>query len=117
MDLRGDEAGDVRHVGDDRGTDVAADLADPLEIDDPRIGAGPDHDHLRLVLVREPFQFLVIDPFIVFAHAVRNDRVELAREVEGVPVRQVSAVGEIHAQHGVARLQQREVDGHIGLCP
>ena len=32
-----------------------------------------------------------------------------------MPVRQVSAVREVHAEHRVARLQQREVDGHVRL--
>ena len=30
-------------------------------------------------------------------------------------VRQMAAVREVHAEHGVARLEQREVDGHVGL--
>ena len=30
-------------------------------------------------------------------------------------VRQVAAVREVHAEHGVARLEQREVDRHVGL--
>ena len=30
-------------------------------------------------------------------------------------VRQVAAVREVHAEHGVARLQQREVDRHVRL--
>ena len=30
-------------------------------------------------------------------------------------VREMAAVGEIHAEHGVARLQQREVDRHVRL--
>ena len=42
-------------------------------------------------------------------------RVELAGEVERVAVREVAAVREVHAEHGVARLQQREVDRHVGL--
>ena len=30
-------------------------------------------------------------------------------------VRQVAAVREVHAEHRVARLEQREVDRHVGL--
>ena len=67
MHLRGDEPGDVRHVGDHRRADVAPDLADALEVDDPRIGAGADHDHLRLVLVREPLELVVVDALVVSA--------------------------------------------------
>ena len=41
--------------------------------------------------------------------------VELAREVERMPVRQVAAVRQVHPEDRVARLQQREVDRHVGL--
>ena len=51
-----------------------ADRADPREVDDARIGARADHDHLRLVLVREPLELLVVDPLVVLAHAVGDDR-------------------------------------------
>ena len=44
-----------------------------------------------------------------------HDRVELAREIQRMAVRQVAAVREIHPEHRVARLQQREVHGHVRL--
>src|SRR3989442_7574495 len=50
------------------------------------------------------------DPLVFFAHAVRDDRVELAGEIQRVAVRQVTAMREVHAEHGVAGLEQREVD-------
>ena len=105
----------MRHVGDDRRADVAADRADALEVDHARIGARADHDHLRLVLVREPLELVVVDPLVVLADAVGDDGVELAGEVQRMPVRQVAAVREVHAEDGVARLQQREVHRHVRL--
>ena len=74
------------------------------EVDDARVRARADDDHLRLVLVGEAVQFVVVDAFVVLPHAVRDDRVELAREVQRVPVREVAAVRQVHAEHGVARL-------------
>ena len=115
MLLRGDEAGDVRHVGHHRRADALRDFADAREIDDARIGARADHDHLRLVLVGQPRKLVVIDALVVFAHAVRNDRVELAREIQRMAVGEMPAVREVHPEHGVARLQQREIHGHVGL--
>ena len=53
--------------------------ADAREVDDARIGAGADDDHLRLVLVGEPIELVVVDPLVVLAHAVGDDRVEHAR--------------------------------------
>ena len=69
-----DKAGDVRHVGDHRRADSLGDCADAREIDDARVGARADHDHLRLVLVGEPLELVVVDPLVVFADAVRHDR-------------------------------------------
>ena len=89
--------------------------ADAREVDDARVGARADHDHLRLVLVREPLELVVVDPLVVLADAVGDDRVELAGEVERVAVRQVAAVREVHAEHGVAGLEQREVHRHVRL--
>ena len=98
MHVGGDEAGDVRHVGDDRRPDGLADRADPRELDHARVGARPDHDHLRLVLVRQPLELLVVDPLVVFADAVGDDGVELAGEVQRMAVREVAAVREVHAR-------------------
>ena len=51
-----------------------------------------------LVLVGEPRQLVVVEPLVVLAHAVGHDLVELAREVERMAVREVPAVGEVHAE-------------------
>ena len=115
VDLAGDQSGDVRHVDDHRRADAARDLGDAREVDDARVGARAHHDHLRLVLVREPRELVVVDPLVLFAHAVRNDGVELAREIQRVAVREVSAVREVHAEDRVARLEQRQVDAHVRL--
>ena len=110
-----DQARDVRHVGEDRRADAIGRLADAREIDHARVGAGADDDHLRLVLVGEAIELVVVDPLVLLAHAVRHDRVELAGEIQRVAVRQVAAVREVHAEHRVARLQQREVHRHVRL--
>ena len=115
MDAGGDQAGDVRHVGEDRRADAIGCRADAREIDDARIRARADDDHLRLVLVGEPIELVVVDPLVGLADAVRDDRVELAGEVQRMAVGQVAAVREVHPEDGVARLQQREVHGHVGL--
>ena len=92
-----------------------ADRADPLEVDHARVGARADHDHLRLVLVRQPLELVVVDPLVVLAHAVGDDLVELAGEVQRMAVRQVAAVRQVHAEDRVARLQQREIHRHVRL--
>ena len=99
----GHQAGDVRHVGHHRRADASGDFADAREIDDARVGAGAHHDHLRLVFVGEARQLVVVDALVVLADAVRDDRVELAREIQRMAVREMAAVREVHAQDRVAR--------------
>ena len=115
MHPAGDQAGDVRHVHDHRRADAPGDFGDAREVDDARIGAGADHDHLRLVLVGQPRELVVVDPLVVLANAVRDDRVELAGEIQRMAVRQMPAVREVHAEDGVAGLEQRQIHAHVGL--
>ena len=42
---------------------------------------------------------------VFLAHAVGNDLVGLARKIERMPVGQVSAMGQIHAQDRIAGLE------------
>ena len=93
-----------------------ADARDARVIELPRVGAGADDDHLGPALVRQPLHLVVVDALVVLAHAVGNDGVELAGEVERVAVREMAAVGQIHAEHRVAGLQQGHVDRHVRLC-
>ena len=115
MLARGHETRDVRHVGHHGGADFFRDGAYAREIDDARIGAGADHDHLRPVLFGELLELVVIDPLVLLADAVRHDRVELAGKIQRMPVREMPAVRQVHAEHRVAGLQQREIHRHVGL--
>src|SRR3546814_4538516 len=47
--------------------------------------------------------------------AIRHDLVLLAGKVGGVAVREMAALGQVHAHDGVARRYQREEDRGIGL--
>ena len=95
--------------------DLVGDLAEPREVDLARVGRGARDDQLRPVLARERRQRVVVDALVLAAHAVRDDLVLAAREGQRVPVRQVAAVREVHAEDRVARLQRRQVDGHVRL--
>ena len=93
---------------------AARDFAHPLEIDDARVSARADSDHLRPMFPRHLCELIVIDPFVIFANTVMDDFKKLAGEIRFIPVRQMPAVSEIHRQHFVARLEQGEIDRHIG---
>lgn len=116
MDSGGDEAGDVGDIEHDEGADFVGDLAEFRRVDDAGIGAGAADDHLGMVLAGK-FAYLVeVDGLGFAADAVGDDIVEFAGEVDGGAVGEVSAVGEVHGQDGVAGLELGEVDGHVGLA-
>ena len=80
-----------------------------------RIGAGTGHDQLRLVLAGQASHLIEVDAVRVARHAVVDEIVEPARDVQLHAVRQVAAVGQIEPQHRVARLEHGQVDRHVGL--
>ena len=69
---------------------------------------GPD-------LLRDGGEGVVVDPLGRLVDAVRVDLVQPAGEVDRRAVGQVAAVGQVHAQDPVARLEHAEVGGHVGL--
>ena len=70
---------------------------------------------MRLYLQSQFFQSIIVNSFRFLGYAVVNHIVQFAGEVGPVPVGEVAAVGEIHRENGIARLQNREVNGHVGL--
>ena len=71
---------------------------------------------LGLMLLGQAFELVVIDGLRFLAHAVGNNLVHLAGEIQRVPMGQVAAVRQAHAQQGVAGFQHGQVDGLIGLA-
>ncbi len=63
-------------------------------------------ERLDLLIVDLPGQ--VVEP-------IGHDVVQATGEVDRRTVGQMTAVGEAHAEHRVAGLQQRHVDGRVGL--
>ena len=58
---------------------------------------------------------VVVDPLGRAIHAVRVDLVQPAGEVDRRAVGEMAAVGEVHAQDPVARLEDAEIRRHVGL--
>jgi hypothetical protein len=115
MQARGDEAREVRHVAEEQGSDLVGDLPEAIRLDDARVRRRAAHDQLRPVLLRGAQDLLEVDETGVAVDAVRGDRVEVAGEVDPVPVRQVAAVVEPHGEERVAGLEAGEVHGHVRL--
>ncbi len=115
MHATGDEPGEVRHVDDEKCADFVGDLAHAGKVEGARIGAAASDDHLRLFALGNLFELVVVDDFRILAHAVADDAVELAGKIQLVAVGQVAAHGQVEAENGVARLDDRHVRGGVGL--
>ena len=88
--------------------------AEARPVDHLRIRGEPGDHHLRLVFEGEALDLVVIDQAFVVDPVLH--RVEqLAADVDLGPVGQVAAVGQRHAEDGVARIEQGEVDRLVGL--
>ena len=116
MQSGGDEAREVCHVNPELGSDFVGDLLHGLEVFDTRVGAPAADDHGRV-----GFERALADDFRVDAEGFGIDSVgfgmvEASGEVDFHAVGEVSAMVEGEAEHGVARLDERLVDGCIGLC-
>ncbi|MNN20665.1 hypothetical protein D3C81_1339560 [compost metagenome] len=109
-----DQPGDVGHVDEQVGPDLVGDLPETREVEGLRVGRETSHDHLRLVLDRQALDFVVVNQ-AVGIDAVLHGVVQLARGRHLGTVGQVAAVGQAHAQQGVASLQQGQVDRRVGL--
>ncbi|KAG1438343.1 hypothetical protein G6F57_019892 [Rhizopus arrhizus] len=114
VDASGDQAGHVGHVDEQVGTDLVGDGAEARPVDHLRVGREAGHDHLRLVLQRQALDFVVIDQALV-VHSVLHGVEQLAGSIHLGTVGEVAAVGQAHAEDGVARQQQGEVPGLVGL--
>ena len=112
---RGDEAGDVRDVGEEQGADGAGDFTHAGEVDDAGVGAGADGDHLGLLALGRGGELVVVDQAVVLTDTVLHELIELAGEIGGVAVGEVAAVTEVHAEDLVTRLEHGGVDGEVGL--
>lgn len=111
-----DKAREVCHINPELGSDFVGDFLHGLEVFDTRVGAPAADDHGRV-----GFKRALADDFRIDAEGFRIDSVgfgmvETSGEVDFHAVGEMSAMVEGKTEHGVARLDERLVDGCIGLC-
>ena len=111
----GDQAGDVRHVDEEKRADRIGDLAQPREIDDARIGGSAGGDHRRPNFFGLFLQSVVIDLLGLLVYAVMRDLIKFAGEICRMPMGEMAAMREVHGQDFVARFKHGEINGHVGL--
>ncbi len=115
MNSGGNEAGEMRHIHEELGAAFVGRFAQRLEVEFARVGAMAADHQLRLMHACEPANLIVVDALVFLAHAVGHHFEESAREIHRASVRQVTAMREVHRQNRIARLELREIHGHIGL--
>jgi hypothetical protein len=115
MQPGGHQPGEVRHVDHQQRADLVRDLPEALEVQEPRVGRPAGEDHLRAALLGDPLDRVHVDPARLAVDLVGRDVVQPARDVDLHPVREVAAVGQREAHQRVAGLEQRVVDGGVGL--
>ncbi len=103
----GDQPGEVRHVHEQEGADLVGDLAEPHEVELPRVRRPAGDDQLGLDPAGQPADLVHVDPVVLLGDLVRCHVVEQPGEVDPHAVREVPAVCQRQAQDRVARLDQR----------
>src|SRR5690554_363977 len=109
------KTGDVRHVDEQVSTYLVGDFAETRPVNDLRVGRETGHDHLRLVLNRQTFDFFVVDGAGFSVQAVLYGLVDTTGEGYGSAMGQVTTVSQTHTQNSVARLAQRHKYGGVSL--
>jgi len=111
----GDQPGIVRNVRDQPGAGRVGYGAHAREVDLARIGGAAGEDQAWPGLTGKTVQFVIVDPFVILANAVRCGLEPPPRQADGRSVRQVAAAGEIEPHDPVARIEQREQDSDVGV--
>ena len=109
----GHEAGDVGHVHHEVRIHLARDGGHALEVDDARIRARAAHDELGAHFLGDTLHLVVVDGLGLGVHAVAGEVVVAAAEVHRRAVREMAALGQAHAQHRVAQLDERLVRAQV----
>ena len=110
-----DQPGDVRGVEQEQRSDFVGDRPERLRIDPTGVRRGSGDDHLRVVLEGEVADLVHVDALVAGRHLVGDEPVEQPAGIDRRAVREVAAVVEAQAEHGVARLEQRLVGAHVGV--
>src|SRR5215472_19095769 len=103
----------VCDVSHQQSVDLASDLGEGWEINDPRDGRAAAEDDLWLLPPGEVVHLIKVQHAVVGAYSVLNGLEPLAGDRHRPAVGQVPAHGKGHAHDLVARLQEREVDSNV----
>ena len=106
----------VRHIDHEVRAACIGNLAEFLKIDRARVCTCAGDDELRFKFARLLHELIVIDAVRNGVNAVSCKIIVGAGHVDRRTVGQMAALCKVHAEHGIARLKQREIYGKVRLC-
>ncbi len=105
VEAGGDQPGDVGHVDEQQRADLVGDGAEAREVEGLGVGGEAGDDHLRLMLHGQALDFVVVDQPGSGVQAVLHGVVQLAGGGHLGAVGEMAAVGQAHAEDGVAGVE------------
>ena len=112
----GDKPCNVRHIDHQHGAVAMGNLGKLFKINGARVGGCTGDQQLGTYLGNLLGKGGIINATILGRNAVRHKVVVFAAHIDRGTVGQVSALGKVHAHHGVAQIQQGKIDRQVGLC-
>src|SRR3981081_2915173 len=91
------------------------DFPEPREIERPWISGSTGCDHDWTDLLGLLLHRVVIDLLGLFRNAIMRHLIKFAGEICRMPMRKVTAMGEVHRQNLVPGLNGGEINGHVRL--
>src|SRR6266496_3752459 len=101
----GDESCKVRHVDQKERAHFVGNLAHAGEVNGAGIGAASAYNQSRMFPFGEPLQLVIIDGLGFLGDAVGNDLVSLARKIQMMAMRKMTAMRQVQSKDRVAGLQ------------
>ena len=91
------------------------DIRKALEVNMQRISRSSGNDQLGLMFLGKTLDFVIVNSLGVIANAVTHNVEITAGKVQMHAVSQVTAIGQTHSHHGIARIQKSEKNSFVGL--
>src|ERR1044071_3666400 len=90
--------------------DAAGYRSDSLKVDHSGVSRRSAENQPGFVLVRKPFEFIVVDLLGICLNSVWHDLVAASGEIERMPVSEMTAVRKIHSENSIAVVEDGEIN-------
>ena len=115
--LGGHQAREMGHVDDEGGTDLVGDLAKPGEVEVPAVARPAGEQHLRPVPARQHLDLVHVHEPVFTPHVVGEGPVIAPCEGLLAALGRVPAMGEVEAEHDLARAAEGMEHGRVRARP